>query len=369
MRLSPFNKPNCIAMLNNLYPPSYGSQPTIQLTENVLNAQRNAFFRYIQAVEKNGKEILINLENASRRPGDANGWPVVKDIVDVYLRKANAVIENCMGVKGPQDFEAAIKDKRTDSGVSFGSDLGRKPVLERQPILEIRPTLGPRPSTSIGSSAASSDSEKNFTVRRPEMGERKVSIGTFERIARELRRIKSRSADGKENTDGSAKRPSVRQRPSLRKMRSTSGLLSSENANKKDGKRSRDNSSDRSGAAAIIATSTTGLNMSTSVGSTANIPFQYTIDEAQRERLLREAQRQRENASAKPKRNISPSQFAPSPMSSSAIRPHTAGERNKAPMLSLPQEEEPSPTSCRINRLDALDPYRLPDLMLPELAA
>ena len=328
MRLTPFNKPNCISMLNTLYPPTYGSQPTLQLTENVLNAQRNAFFRYIQAVEKNGKEVLANLENASRRQGDTNGWPVVRDIVDVYLRKANGVIEDCMAVKGPEDFEAVNKDSRTDSGVSFSSDVDQRPVLEK------RPTLNTRPSTSMGSSASSSISERGGIAMVPGMGERKPSVGTFERIARELRRIKSRSAESKdvrESPEGLAKKPSINQRPSLRMMRSTSAL--NHETPKKDGKHSRDNSSDRSGG-----------------------QFQYTIDEAQRERLIREAQRQKE--SLKPKRAVSPSQFAGVP------RPQTAKGRIPAALA-----EELSPTSCRINRLDARDPYRLPDLALPELAA
>ena len=338
MRLTPFNKPNCIAMLNTLYPPSYGSQPTSQLTENVLNAQRNAFFRYIQAVEKNGKEVLANLENASRRQGDMNGWPVVRDIVDVYMRKAIGVIEDCMAVKGADDFESMNKDKRTDSGVSFGSDIERKPVLEKRPTLV---TLDKRPSTSIGSSSASSLSDKAVGPMPSGCGERKPSIGTFERIARELRRIKSRSADSKdpkEPTEGSARRPSMSQRPSLRKMRSTSNVALE--TPKKDGKHSRENSSDRSGAIA---------------------PFQFTIDDAQRERLIREAQMKKE--SMKPKRDISPSQFAG--IRPQAIRAQTAKERGQL----LFREDVSSPTSCRINRLDAKDPYRLPELMLPELAA
>ena len=329
MRLTPFNKPNCIAMLDSLYPPSYGSQPTVQLTENVLNAQRNAFFRYIQAVEKNGKEVLTNLENASRRQGEANGWPVVRDIVDVYLRKVVGVIEECKAVRGAEDFAIVEKDKRTDSGVSFASDVSRKSSTP-----EKRPVLEKRPSTSVGSSSPSSVGERSAPSTPPPMGERKPSIGTFERIARELRRIKSRSADNKDTKEPNivvAKSPSVSQRPSLRKMRSTSALT--HELPKKDGRHSRDNSSDRS---------TTPL-------------FQFTVDDAQRERLIREAQKQKE--SLKPKRNVSPS-----PMT--IQRPSTSKARTQ-----LPIHEELSPTSCRINRLDAKDPYRLPELMLPELAA
>ena len=245
-------------MLNTLYPPSYGPPPTTLLTDGILNSQRNSFFRYIQAVEKSGKGVLHSLENASRRPGDKNGWPVVRDVVDMYLRKANAAIDECISFKGPEYFASRSNSKRADSGVSFGSGNDR------------------RPSTSVGS-ARSSFNDKPLPSQ-PNVPVPKKNESTFGRFARELRRIKSRSADSKDDTE--LKSTGLGGKRSLRMMRSTSAL-NKEAGFKKDGKHSRGNSSDRVGY--------------------------FDIDEAQRERLIREAQKDKENR--KPKRMPSPTHF------------------------------------------------------------
>ncbi|KAL8823991.1 MAG: hypothetical protein Q9191_005388, partial [Dirinaria sp. TL-2023a] len=126
MRLEPFSKANSIAMLNTLYPPATSSPPTRQLTSAILASQRNAFFRYIQAVEKNGKGILKNLEHQGERAGDSNGWTVVREVVDKYLRTANGIVEECQEITSPQSLDPASPEyhraeRRSDSGISFAS--------------------------------------------------------------------------------------------------------------------------------------------------------------------------------------------------------------------------------------------------------
>lgn len=295
MRLSPFSKANCIAMLNTLYPPSYGPPPTTLLTDGILNSQRNSFFRYIQAVEKSGKGVLYNLENASRRPGDTNGWPVVRDVVDMYLRKANAAIDECISIKGPEYFADRSNSKRADSGVSFGSGNDG------------------RPSTSVGSTRSSLNDKP--LPSQPDAAVPKRNESAFGRFTRELRRIKSRSADSKD--DSELKSTGLGGKRSLRMMRSTSAL-NKEAGFRKEGKHSRGNSSDRAG--------------------------NFDIDEAQRERLIREAQRDKENR--RPKRMPSPTHFNRSqsypkdayaqPQDSNAPTPV---HELYAPMPELPQEE------------------------------
>ena len=299
MRLTPFNKQNCIAMLNALYPPHYPHLPTVQLTETILNAQRNAFFRYIQAVEKSGRGVLASLELSGRRPGSLNGWPVVRDLVDVYLARANEIIAECMAIQGPESFGG----KRADSGVSFGS---------HDTTLTANSFGGPSAACSSTSSAFL---EKPLPPQPPppqppacdEVAPlmKKKKSSRLESFARELRRMRSKSADHKDELDlrASAKASSFR---SLRKMRSTSALTKEGNS-KKEGSHSRGNSSDRGGAAAL-----------------------YEIDEAQRERLLREAHRDKENRM--PKRTASPpaTEF---PLSSAAHngRVHNGGSRAGSP--------------------------------------
>ena len=197
----PFNKANCIAMLNTLYPPTTINQPTPQLTSAILASQRNGFFRYIQGVEKNGYGILSNLENQGRRPGELNGWTVTRETVDKYLRAANGVIDECVEITGVDSFDPEADDphrkgKRADSGISF--------------------MTGGRPSTSSSSSSKSKDKP---LPPFPEPVTPKKGGSTLERIAKELRKMKSRN-DIKET----ARKEEKLKTKSLKKMRSASAL-------------------------------------------------------------------------------------------------------------------------------------------------
>jgi len=230
MRLYPFSKPNCIAMLNTLYPPSHTLPPTPQLTSTILNSQRHAFFRYIQAVEKNGKGVLANLENQSKRPQDSNGWPVVREIVDKYLRTANCVIDECVSVGGPEDFERRDGSKRADSGVSFGSM--DRPAASMVSYHKQNSSFDKGKDRDKLSRSNSTNTNKPLPASPIEIcppTPSKRGGSTLERIAREIRRIKSRSADSKERKEEkeqrerSAERDSSRHR-SLKKMRSASAL-------------------------------------------------------------------------------------------------------------------------------------------------
>ena len=321
MRLSPFSKQNCISMLNILYPPTYGSIPTSQLTENTLNAQRNAYFRYILAVEKYGKDVLINLEQASRRSGETNGWSVVRDIVDVYLFKANSLIDDYRSAKDPMNFHIINKEKRSISNVSASSSNSESSIFSQSSIFSTGPSTERRPTTSSCSSSPISEASSTFS----HTPERKSH--PFERFTR---RLKSRSTDnGSDSSSQLSKQPSFNDKQmSLRKMKSAGGL---NREGSKNSKHSRENSSDRAG-----------------------LP-QFIIDDAQRERLIREAQKDKAN---------NPIKRLPSPPSPDMYRP-----KSRDPHYTIP--EEVSPTSCRITRLDHQhpyhDPYRLPNLLLPPL--
>lgn len=254
MRLEPFSKANSIAMLNTLYPPSMSTAPTRQITIHILSSQRSAFFRYIQGVEKNGKGILKNLEEQGQRPGDVNGWKVVRDVVDKYLRAANGVIEECLEVSGPEYFDPEIEahrrsDRRADSGVSFAT--------------------GDRPSTSssIGSKSNASSKDKPLPASPPHSGPQypatpKKRGTTLEKIAREFRNLRSRNAvkEMPDNYGSEVKDPKAR---SLKKMKSTSSI---------------------GGAKAKHAR----------LGSDEAMT-DFNIDDARRQRMIWEAQREKEN--------------------------------------------------------------------------
>ena len=256
MRLEPFSKANSIAMLNTLYPPTTATPPTRQLTAHILESQRNAFFRYIQGVQKNGKDILHNLEHQGQRDGDANGWAVVRDIVDKYLRTANGVIEECQEVSGLEFFDTETEaycrgERRTDSGVSFAT--------------------GDRPST--GSSTGSRTNTATINKPLPASPETKPPVipptpkkrgTTLEKIAREFRNLRTRN-DVKEistttNNINEATQPKIR---TLKKMKSTSSI---------------------GGSKAKHAL----------LGSDDPM-IEFNIDDAQRQRMIWEAQKGKEN--------------------------------------------------------------------------
>lgn len=256
MRLEPFSKPNCIAMLNTLYPPTTATPPTRQLTAKILESQRNAFFRYVQGVQTNGKGILENLEHQGQRLGDANGWVVVREIVDKYLRTANGVIEECMEVSGVEYFDPETEayrrgDRRADSGVSF--------------------TTGDRPSTSStsGSRTNVSVTDKPLPISPGTTAPfvpptSKKSRTTLEKIAHEFRNLRIRNdvkeMPGTYSAESESKEPKSR---GLRKMKSTSSIGGTRAKNAR-------------------------------LGSNEALT-KFQIDEAQRQRLIWEAQKEKEN--------------------------------------------------------------------------
>jgi len=175
MSLTPFNKHNCLAMLNTLYPPVLESQPmpTKKLTEEMLKTQREGFFKYIRTVEKRGTSVLENLILQGRTEGEATGWPNVNRVLDQYLALANSIINECQDISCiiasfPKVQEATQesqkrKGRKTDSGVSFSSDSKHNKT----------PSTGSTKSTSSQLSSHKSPS-------------------VIERLTRDLRRIRSR---------------------------------------------------------------------------------------------------------------------------------------------------------------------------------
>jgi hypothetical protein len=223
-------------------------QPTHQLTPAILSAQRNGFFRYITAVEKNGTGVLKSLINQGQRPGDESGWPSVRETMDKYLRMANGVIDECFEITGKDSVQSPAsssfngaegedeKRRKVDSGISFTSSSNRGSVQSHQT----------RPSTSSSTNTHSrNQSTEKPLPAHPQEAFHKPAGSTLERIAREIRKIRSRgdirdAARSRPSTAAAAevsrtdaetpmpptpsKERKLRLRPSLMKMRSNSAL-------------------------------------------------------------------------------------------------------------------------------------------------
>lgn len=132
LSVQPFNKLNCMGMLNTLLPPMHESSklPSPVLEHETLKEERDAFFDYIRLVQKSGPRVLDPIVSHNAGPDEATGWPAVQRIVDKYLRVAKNMIDDSIATTGPDSFKAYAeerKGKKTDSGVSFGSE--RRPSV------------------------------------------------------------------------------------------------------------------------------------------------------------------------------------------------------------------------------------------------
>lgn len=210
LSLLPYNKHNCVAMLNTLYPPVISSQPTSKLTTTVLKGQRDGFFKYIISVEKNGSRILNNLMQQGKVPGDENGWLSVTRTLGLYLQLANSIITECTDISDVQDVSprrnresgGSRTTRKADSGISFGSERSStRPNSNAEPISPTEPL--PRPKTPSGG--------------RP---------GTaLEKLARGLKTIgRSRTDISEINTQEAPFSPPAEKHRTLRKMRSLGSL-------------------------------------------------------------------------------------------------------------------------------------------------
>lgn len=200
MSVEPFNKSSCIAMLNTLYPPvsadhGHFVQPTVQLTAGVLSTQRSGFFRYITAVERTGTGVLTKLMEEHKRMEELTGWPLVRDTLDNYLHMANSIIDESYEVSGAymSPMSASFKEsedearRKVDSGISFGSsDSSNRNSAQSVKSHATRPSTSSSISTHSRKTSREKNGDDDITIT-------KASGSALERIARELRRMKSRN--------------------------------------------------------------------------------------------------------------------------------------------------------------------------------
>jgi hypothetical protein len=137
LSMQPFNKLNCMGMLNTLLPPMHNKTklPSSHLDLQTLKEERDGFFDYIRLVQKSGPEVLKPILDMNRGPEDETGWPSVQRVVDKYTKVAKQMIDDCLATAGPETFERYFNaeqtsgsGKKTDSGVSFGSQ--RRPSVQ-----------------------------------------------------------------------------------------------------------------------------------------------------------------------------------------------------------------------------------------------
>jgi hypothetical protein len=168
----------------------------------MLQEYRVSMVQTIQDFERRGKVALDRILLKDKRHGDHNAWPVVHGHIESYLSVANEMIDQCSDINRDHAVDESMlertkKGRKVDSGISFLSSG--------------------RPSTS-----SSNGSSKMPGLPSPV--DKPVYSGptTLERIAKEIRKMKSRAdlgGDVKEISKPQQSKP-------LKKMKS-SGFLRS----------------------------------------------------------------------------------------------------------------------------------------------
>ena len=173
LSLSPFNKLNCMGMLNTLLPPQThagAKLPSALLTPELLKRERDTFFHYIQIVQKSGPGCLRDLTD-----GETTSWEAVQKEVDKYLQISKNIIDDCVATLGTEDFkpvEEARKGKKTDSGVSFASDLRPNTASSVEKPLPLSPTESQPASKGLSKLERITREFKRMRVKtRPEVEE------------------------------------------------------------------------------------------------------------------------------------------------------------------------------------------------------
>ena len=98
-----FNKCNCVAMLNTLYPLEE-EDINEYLTAPVLLSQRQALWRYITGVEKNGAGILDSVLQTN------GGWEHINETVYLYTRSALEMIQRAEDIARPTSYGSFESD-------------------------------------------------------------------------------------------------------------------------------------------------------------------------------------------------------------------------------------------------------------------
>jgi hypothetical protein len=291
LQLTPFNKHNCVAMLNTLYPPTISSNPTQHLTPTVLKEQREGWFRYITAVESKGVAVLENLINQGRHPGDKNGWPALRSSLDMYLRSASTIINECEAINSVDEFtpprkgsatRTSISDdaskkrgRKADSGVSFNSE---------------------RPSTSGSSNASAKIFAEQATSPVTHSPGNSKNSSTLERLAREVLRWKPKKPSSRDRTP--SRPPTASGHRHVQAIKDDSNVVTSSDA--QSGKKLRKmkslgSLSDKRGNADLKARSHVDLSTTGEDDSPPPVP---KFDVEAMKKAMEKAQKEREESRA-----------------------------------------------------------------------
>jgi hypothetical protein len=210
LSLLPFNKHNCVAMLNTLYPPVISAPPSNRLTQHVLKQQREGYFKYITTVEKCGTGVLSALIMQGKAPEDDNAWPSIVRVMEHYLQVATSMISECLEITDRHDVSKSKQAKEA-------KDTRRRPKADSAVSLAGGPDR--RPSTR-GSIWPSDTTDKSSRPRMPSTSAHGTALEKIARGLMSIGRGKTEATEIITNDDEMVHHTTEKPNRMLRKMRS-----------------------------------------------------------------------------------------------------------------------------------------------------
>jgi hypothetical protein len=102
LQSEPFYKPNVLAMLNTLFPPTLRTTPSKRISLKDMHKWRAKFYSYIAAVERDGKQVM-NMFVDKLEQTEERSWKDVHRRLECYFHDAEFVLGQVTDPHGPSN--------------------------------------------------------------------------------------------------------------------------------------------------------------------------------------------------------------------------------------------------------------------------
>jgi hypothetical protein len=164
LQSEPFYKPNLLAMLNTLFPPSMKDMPNDKVNIATLQKHRATFYKYILAVEQQGSNIVEEFVQKLLEPETKHSWPSTVRELEEYITLADSMIREAKDIDGADFFNdsSSFGHSRTTSN-AYSTDRPRTASSANTNYDDYRFSFSASsPAATVGSNASNSTSTKGF---------------------------------------------------------------------------------------------------------------------------------------------------------------------------------------------------------------
>ncbi|KAH6677376.1 hypothetical protein B0J14DRAFT_341158 [Halenospora varia] len=126
LQATPFYKPNVLAMLNTLFPPSMKEMPNDRIDIKALHRYRTTFFEYITQVEAKGAGILKPFVDRLLDPETKHSWTKARKNLEAYTDLADQMIKEARAIYDIKFFRES-GSHHSHSGSRTHSSLSDRP--------------------------------------------------------------------------------------------------------------------------------------------------------------------------------------------------------------------------------------------------